>query len=368
MSAQLPEIDNLAKLFLQNVPLLDVRAPVEFTKGAFPEASNIPLLDDAQRSEVGIRYKEEGQAKALALGHELVSGELKRQKLLDWQKFVEANPHGALYCFRGGQRSRIVQEWLLAVSGISYPRVRGGYKRMRRFLLDTIEKVLADSRVLVIGGRTGSSKTRFINDMANGIDLESFAKHRGSAFGNMLEPQPAQINFENALAIKLLQLHNSGADTIILEDEGGHIGQVSLPEKLKHVMSTSELIILETALDDRVNAILQEYVLGMNAEYSKVYGQDTGFGKFSSYLLSSLEKIKKRLGGERYFAARSFMLNALNRQEIHGVIDEHKNWIEYLLDKYYDPMYDYQIFKKQERVIFTGTAAEVKEYLEGNSS
>jgi len=35
-----------------------------------------------------------------------------------------------------------------------------------------------------------------------------------------------------------------------------------------------------------------------------------------------------------------------------------------LLVEYYDPMYDYQIGKKQERVIFQGGEDEVLEYLE----
>ena len=47
---------DIERLFLEQTPLLDVRAPVEFAKGAFPAASNLPLLDDLQREQVGIRY------------------------------------------------------------------------------------------------------------------------------------------------------------------------------------------------------------------------------------------------------------------------------------------------------------------------
>jgi len=45
------------RLIIENVPLIDVRAPVEFDKGAFPNAINLPLLNDAERKEVGICYK-----------------------------------------------------------------------------------------------------------------------------------------------------------------------------------------------------------------------------------------------------------------------------------------------------------------------
>ena len=37
-------------------PLIDVRAPVEFARGALPGAVNLPLRDDAERHAVGIRY------------------------------------------------------------------------------------------------------------------------------------------------------------------------------------------------------------------------------------------------------------------------------------------------------------------------
>ena len=39
--------EDFRQLFLQNVPLMDVRAPVEFAKGAFPQAVNLPLMNDS---------------------------------------------------------------------------------------------------------------------------------------------------------------------------------------------------------------------------------------------------------------------------------------------------------------------------------
>ena len=44
-------------LFLNDTPLLDVRAPVEFAKGAFPGAANISLINDDERHQIGICYK-----------------------------------------------------------------------------------------------------------------------------------------------------------------------------------------------------------------------------------------------------------------------------------------------------------------------
>ena len=67
-------------IFLNDVPMMDVRAPVEFGQGAFPGVANLPLMDDGERQQVGTCYKHKGQEAAIALGHQLVSGSIKRQR------------------------------------------------------------------------------------------------------------------------------------------------------------------------------------------------------------------------------------------------------------------------------------------------
>ena len=46
---ELPQIDDYKRLFTTDIPLLDVRAPVEFLQGAFPNASNVPLINNEER-------------------------------------------------------------------------------------------------------------------------------------------------------------------------------------------------------------------------------------------------------------------------------------------------------------------------------
>ena len=102
----------LDSLFLDATPLLDVRAPVEFARGAFPGATNLPLLNDAEREQVGTCYKQHGQQSAIELGEKLISGDLREQRIHHWLDFARQYPHGHLYCFRGGLRSRTTQRWL----------------------------------------------------------------------------------------------------------------------------------------------------------------------------------------------------------------------------------------------------------------
>ena len=129
-----------ADLLVNDNPLLDVRAPGEFQRGAFPCAHNIPLLEDSERKAVGIRYKQEGQETAIALGEKLISGELRANRIQSWLGFIKTNPYGAIYCFRGGLRSKTVQTWL-AAEGINIPIIQGGYKALRRFCLNTLDRV-----------------------------------------------------------------------------------------------------------------------------------------------------------------------------------------------------------------------------------
>jgi len=126
----LPQIDDYRSILLSNTPLLDVRAPVEFNQGAFPLAENFPLINNQEREAIGIRYKKQGQDEAIKLGHELVQGDIKQQRVNHWQDFFTQHPQGVLYCFRGGMRSKISQQWIYEQTGQVYPRIKGGYKAM----------------------------------------------------------------------------------------------------------------------------------------------------------------------------------------------------------------------------------------------
>ncbi len=142
--------------------MMDMRAPLEFAKGAFPGAHSLPLMTDEERAAVGRCYKREGQQAAITLGHELVSGEVKARRLAAWVDFARRHPSGYLYCFRGGLRSQTVQQWLRE-AGIDYPLVLGGYKAMRRFLLEELERSVAAADIVLVAGKTGTGKTRVIN-------------------------------------------------------------------------------------------------------------------------------------------------------------------------------------------------------------
>ncbi|MDX3905681.1 MAG: tRNA 2-selenouridine(34) synthase MnmH [Pigmentiphaga sp.] len=356
------DIDDYRALFLRGVPMMDTRAPIEFGKGAFPGAVNLPLMTDIERQKVGTCYKQQGQDAAIALGHKLVSGRTKAERIAAWADFARAHPDGCLYCFRGGLRSQIVQTWLKEEAGIAYPRVVGGYKAMRGFLLQTIEQAVAECRFVVLGGMTGTGKTEVLQQLANGLDLEAHANHRGSSFGKHATAQPAQIDFENRVAVDILKKRDAGLDRFVLEDESHAIGSCSVPLSLYEGMQGYPIVWLEDTLENRVERILRDYVIDLSAEFVQIHGQEQGGAQFGQRLRQSLDNIRRRLGGERHQRLAAIMDAALAEQARSGEVRAHRAWIEELLVEYYDPMYAYQRKAKGSRIVFAGDQRAVLDY------
>lgn len=359
----LPTIENYRELFLDDTPMMDVRAPVEFAQGAFPHTTNLPLMNDEEREAVGIRYKNLGQDKAIELGHELVSGDVKQQRIQGWSEFFQQHPGSVLYCFRGGLRSKLTQQWIAESTGTTIPRVKGGYKALRRFLIEQLEINSEKIKPVILGGRTGIGKTLLLNEVKQKIDLEGIFHHRGSVFGKHVTPQPSQIDIENQVSIELLKLTAAGHEDILFEDEAPNIGSRNIPRPLFDRMRVSPLILLEESVDNRIDITFDEYITHSLLQFQDYYGTEKGFVHWSDQLLSSLEKIKRRLGGERFKTLHQVMDQAINTHRETGNTDLHREWIKSLLVDYYDPMYDYQTTKKMHRVIFQGTRNEIKEYL-----
>jgi tRNA 2-selenouridine synthase len=357
------DTENYAQLFLNDTPLIDTRAPIEFALGSFPNAINLPLMSDEQRAMVGTEYKINGQQSAIALGHELVQGEAKEALINAWKNFAQQHSNGYLYCFRGGLRSQISQQWL-SEAGCDYPRVLGGYKAMRQYLLQSLPISLQQGPVLVLSGQTGCAKTQLLQTVSQAIDLEGIANHRGSAFGKRVHGQPSQINFENAVAIALLKCrHVSTKKAIVLEDESHLIGRNVLPDALLDAMQKAPIAMIEMPLEQRVEHTYQNYILHKLQEWQTFSGVEQGFRYFSEELLASLDSLKRRLGGWRYQQLQVQMQNALVSHQ-HGNSELHVQWIRILLNDYYDPMYQYQLSKKSDRIIFRGSYAEVQEFLQ----
>ena len=351
----LPTINASAfhELLIKATPLLDVRAPVEFARGAIPNSDNLPLLDDTERKQVGICYKHSGQQMAINLGHQLVGGELRQARISAWQHWLTRNERGAIYCFRGGLRSSIVQQWLHAC-GHQVPRILGGYKALHQFLCQQLDELAGAMQFVLISGRTGVGKTALLAQVPCSLDLEQIAHHRGSAFGRRLSAQPTPANFQHALALRLMHMRAAGKGPVWVEDESRNIGRLSLPPTLHKQMLQAPVVLLEADLDARVHLTLQSYVCDTLDEYQAHLGEEQGFSAFALYLREALDKIRKRLGGQRHARIRQQMDDALISQQSCGNPAAHCRWIEALSTRVLRPHVRLSVAQKATADHFSG--------------
>mmetsp|Transcript_25514 Transcript_25514/g.84030 ORF Transcript_25514/g.84030 Transcript_25514/m.84030 type:complete len:481 (+) Transcript_25514:66-1508(+) len=316
--------------------VLDVRSPGEYARGHVPGARSLPLFSDEERAEVGTVFKREGRDTALRLGLTFVGPELAR--LVDFvrEHTETATEEVMVYCLQGRMRSGSVA-WLLRHAGFSNVRtVAGGYKAFRTWALerfsDTLPKKVTDGvdenggeeggereggeepgasqrdsemaeepnmnrrpqpRVCIVGGRTGSGKTRVLEELrrhgAQVIDLEGLANHKGSAFGWVgMDPQPTSEHYQNLLASEWAGLDPE--KWVYIEDEGSHVAACTLPQALYTRMREAPVVAaLDVPREVRLAHIVADYA-------ADAFRADPGW---EARMVKSVEALRKKLGHER---------------------------------------------------------------------
>jgi tRNA 2-selenouridine synthase len=382
-------LPDLKEIFRAGRAMIDVRAPVEYLQGHLPGAVNLPLLNNDERALIGTTYKEQGHDAAVALGYQIISGELKEARVRAWTSMIEKRPDAVVYCARGGQRSHISQGWMSA-AGFEIPLIAGGYKVARNFLLSEIDTGARARELIVVAAPTGSGKTELLQDVKDFypvIDLEALARHRGSAFGALDEPQPSQANFENQVAVSLIATERSSEQGLptLVEDESRMIGKCQLPAALMEKMEASSLLRIEEPLESRVEKIFHDYVLAtkigiahresQSRECRDLEGQSAGPGGSSSRdqalavfakYKASLQAISRRLGGLRSQEILTDLDEAEREFRESNLLDRNRMWIEKLLVYYYDPLYR-NGESRDARVVFKGSRRECYEFLRNQS-
>jgi tRNA 2-selenouridine synthase len=240
--------------------VIDCRSPSEYAADHIPGAISAPVLDDAERATVGTMYRQLSPFDAKKLGAALVAKNIARHvetsfadKPRAWRPLV--------YCWRGGKRSGAMAHVLREI-GWDARTLEGGYRAYRRWVIAELEERPGRLEFQVIHGSTGSGKSRLLGALAREgaqtLDLEGLAAHRGSVLGSLPErPQPPQKLFESRLLDTLLKL--DPARPAFVEGESKKIGQLQVPEGLIARMRSSRCIVLETALETRVELLLDEY-------------------------------------------------------------------------------------------------------------
>ena len=240
--------------------IIDARTPAEYALDHIPGAISAPVLDDAQRAEVGTLYKQVSPFEAKKLGGALVAQNVARHVERLFRQH-DKNWRPLIYCWRGGKRSGAMAHILREI-GWEARTLEGGYRAYRRWVVDQLATVPETYDLVVIHGATGSGKSRLLAALARAgaqtLDLEGLAAHRGSVLGGLPgEPQPTQKWFESQLLAALDKLDR--ARPVFVEGESKKIGEIQVPEALMARMRASPCIALETDVEARVTLLLDEY-------------------------------------------------------------------------------------------------------------
>ncbi|MEW5785935.1 MAG: tRNA 2-selenouridine(34) synthase MnmH [Bacillota bacterium] len=299
-----------------DLSLIDVRSPAEYSEASIPGAVNIPLLDDDQRHALGLLYRQAGEAAARRAALALVAPKLPA--LVERVAAAAGDKTALLYCWRGGLRSLSLCQ-ILGLVGIPALRLKGGYRAYRRYNHLRLESYRLESKMLVLHGLTGVGKTEVIEELIRrgypALDLEGLARHRGSVFGSVgLGQQRSQKDFETLLLHELDRFH--GTPYLVAEGEGRRIGNVHLPGFLVRAMENGSHLLLTASLADRVRRIVEEYL------------PPSLSGPELEQIRHAVESLRRRLGP----AKTEHLLTRLDQGEYHSVA-------EILCRDYYDRLY-----------------------------
>ncbi len=295
--------------------IIDVRSPGEYAEDHLPGAINLPVLDDAQRAEVGTQDRQQSAFEARRRGAALVCANIAGilgGPLADRPR--EFRP--LVYCWRGGNRSGALAT-VLARIGWRTSVLDGGYRAYRRRVLQDLVTLPERFTFIVLAGRTGSGKSQILQHAdalgAQILDLEALAEHRGSVLGPLPDrPQPGQKAFESRIWASLRAL--DPARPVFVESESRRVGLCHLPDSLMQRMRAAPCRVITAGLELRVDLLLRDYA------HFVASPQD---------LCERLERLSE-LHGQRTIARWQDLVRTGQWREV----------VAALLTEHYDPAYD----------------------------
>ncbi len=309
--------------------IIDVRSPGEFAEDHIPGSLNCPVLDDQQRVEVGILYKQVSPFEARKIGaahvSENIAGHL-RASFVDRPKSWRP----LIVCWRGGQRSGSLTHVLRRI-GWDAQQLEGGYKTYRRMVIEQLSELPRKLRLKVICGATGSGKSRILQAIGRlgeqVLDLEELACHKGSVLGVLPDrPQPSQKMFESRL---LTALQNLEPDRLVhVEAESRKIGSLQLPTALIETMRAGNCVHIAASFAARVDFLLRDY----------------------DYFLSEPEWLYSRLQPLQHLQS----IETLLRWRDHINDGRWRELVSELLALHYDPLY-----KRSQQQNYAGFGAPI---------
>lgn len=293
--------------------VIDARSPREYEEDHIPGAVNLPVVDDTEYAEVGIKHKEDPHA-AYLIGVEYSLQNMARYIRPLVTKYGK-DDRMLVYCFRGGKRSKLWADTLRTI-GFEVDVLAGGWKTYRRWVRASLDVLAEQFEFRVLSGSTGCGKTRLLQALGQtgeqSLDLEGLARHRGSLIGEMPGVrQPSQKAFDSLLLDAMRKFDN--ARPIWIEAESKRIGNVQIPAALQRAMHSTTPFLVSAPMSERIRLWREDYAdLAQNPVA----------------MVKMLEPLKPLVGSEELDLWRT--LAAASR------VDE---LFERVMTKHYDPCY-----------------------------
>ena len=298
--------------------VIDARSESEHAEDRLPGAVNWPVLNDAQRADIGTQYKQASPFDARKRGAVMAARNIASH-IETRAANLPRNWKPLVYCWRGGQRSGSLA-LVLGEIGFQVHVLEGGYREFRRAVLAELETLPAKFSFRVLCGRTGSAKSRLLQALAvqgeQVLDLEGLACHRGSVLGpEPGRPQPSQKAFETQLWQAL-----RGYDPeqpVYVEGESRTIGRLRVPEQLINTVRGAACLQVQMSLAGRVAFLLRDY----------------------AHFVSDTESFCARLAALRELRGAA-VVEDWQRRARTGQAGQLADVVEELLTQHYDPVYE----------------------------
>ncbi|WP_138496302.1 tRNA 2-selenouridine(34) synthase MnmH [Paenibacillus pinistramenti] len=324
----------LAKQKQNGITIIDVRSPSEYEEATIPGSLNIPFFNDEERAEIGTLYKQVSVDTAKKRGLAIISAKLPSFI----EQFQEVQGDKAVFCWRGGMRSRTTAT-LLSLMDVHVQRLSGGFRSYRKWVVDELSRFEVKPKAVVLNGYTGTGKTYMLRALQAEqypvLDLERMAGHRGSVFGQVGLTAHNQKIFDSLLLKALLEVQDR--PYMLMEAESKRIGKVVMPEFLVASKEQGIQLWIDLPMQERVRQIINDYEPDKHQETC----------------LAAFRRIKERI--------HTPIAKQIEADLLAGRFEEA---VEQLLVHYYDPRYEHTAREIAEKDRIVIHAEHVDEALE----
>jgi tRNA 2-selenouridine synthase len=262
------DLQNL--LYSENYLLVDARSEKEFEETSIPTAKSFPVLNNTERHNVGIVYKNYSDLAAVELATEYAFPKIESLKQFLQNNNAE-NKQIFVYCWRGGGRSKYLSKMILDL-GYMPMTLSKGIKSYRNIVNSFFQLNSFPVGLLELNGLTGCGKTDLINavsDRTPVLNLEKSARHFSSLFGYVPYKIRGQMQvknqsvFENNIYGEYIYNQNCypGQNTYIIESESRKVGDFFIPIALYKAIEGAKCINIEASIESRVKRLTNDYFI-----------------------------------------------------------------------------------------------------------